>query len=227
MTLLQPSDLNLYGGTGTHSLEDIELAISLSEFDIEYALGTFLTPTTILLEEHPWPLDFGKIMLDHGHVNSITTVTAKHSLDADCIWIQDLECGVILDSATGVILVQACNLSLGDCNCSSNIFPDRAVITYVAGYTSTETDPTTSLGKALRMAIAMRAREWLQALEQGDNWQGNYIIESWSSMDYSERRSNANQFNSMGAGPLSQAAFRIIQNIRPYPAIFLRGSGKC
>lgn len=228
MSLLTPAELVAsYGGTGTHDPDDVQLAIDLAEFDVADVLGTFLEPTTVNEEEHPWPTQDGTLLLLHNHVTAITTVTAKHSLDSDCVWQEDTECGVILDTDDGLVLLVACDLSLGECACDSGTVPDRAVVTYVAGYTAAETDASTQQGKALRMAISLRAREWLAALEQTDYWTGEHTIDSWSSMDYSEQRNYAeSELNPLGPGPLSQAAWRILERIKPKPALMLRGPGR-
>jgi hypothetical protein len=222
MSLLTPTELSdSYGGTGTFTAAEVQMAIDLAEFDIADALNTPLTPTTFT-EEYMWPLLTSKIMLMKQRVTSITTVTAKHSLDADCVWTEDTECGVILDSLNGIIRVVGCNLSLGDCECPDNIMPDRAVITYVAGFTAAETDSSTSLGKMLRMAIALQARVYLGMIGDGEAWQGEYTIESWNSMDYGERRKFGNVLNPLGPSHWSAAAWNILSKLKSKPAIFLR-----
>lgn len=225
MSLLTPADMVSYGGTGTFDTDSLQMAIDLAEFDIEHAITTFLTPTTDT-KEYPWPMLDGKIQLPHQRVTAITTVTAKHSLDADCVWTEDAECGVILDGLNGLILVVGCNLSLGDCDCDHGQQYDRAVVTYVSGFTAAETADTTALGKALRMAIALRAREWLQVLDQGDDWEGAFLVESWSSMDYSERRNYSLMLNPLGPGPMSQEAWRILERIKSKPAVMLRSPNR-
>lgn len=227
MSLLTPAEMESdFGGTGTHSAADLQMAIDLSEFDLGHAMNIFLEPTTST-EEYPWPyIDAGKMSLLHRRVTSLTTVTAKHSLDVDCVWIEDAECGVILDGLNGWIQIISNNLTLGNCNCATSIVPDRAVITYVSGFTATETAADTALGKALRMAITLRAREWLVVLEEGDAWEGFFVIESWSSMDYSERRKFTDILNPIGPGPMSQEAWRIINRIKEKPAIMLRSPSR-
>lgn len=227
MSLLTPDEMENYGGIGTHDTSVLQMAIDLAEFDIEQMLGTYLTPTTVTNEESPWPYGDGKLVLMYDHVTSITSVTAKHSIDSDCNWVTDDECGVILNSEEGIIKLVHCMLTLGNnCNCAPTFIPDRAVVTYVAGYSAAETDASTALGKALRMAITLRARDWIPILEEGDDWQGAFSIESWNSMDYSERRKFMNQNNALGPGVMSQEAARMIDRLRIKPAIMLKGSGK-
>ena len=222
MSLLTPGEMNSYGGTGSFDTDTLQMAIDLSEFDVEHALGTFLTPTTVS-EEYPWPLLTAQIMLTHNRVTSITSVTAKHSLNSECEWTEDTECGVILNSLQGIVRLVGCNLSLGDCGCASGLVPDRAVITYIAGFTDAEGLETTATGKALRMLITLRAREWLKILYAGDSWDGAYSIKSWRSMDYSEQRElAAKTFNPLGPGPFSEEAYRLIERLRPYRAVMLR-----
>lgn len=226
MSLLTPADMeSSYGGTGTHSADDLQMAIDLAEWDVGNALSTFVEPTSVT-EEYLWPLHDGKILLEHSRVTSITTVQAKHSIDINCVWITDDQCGTILDGPNGLVLVIGCNFSLGQCECSAGIVPDRLVITYVCGFTAEEAASTTAVGKALRMAITLRARQWLAVLEQGDDWEGSYFIKSWNSMDYSERREFMEGFNPMGAGVFNQEAFRIIGQLKKKPAIMLRSSGR-
>ncbi|MHA2063874.1 MAG: hypothetical protein ACXABY_05745 [Candidatus Thorarchaeota archaeon] len=214
-----------YGGVGDHDADNLQMAIDLAEFDIFHAINTPLEPTTFT-EEHQWPHGKGDLKLSKRKVTALTTVTAKHSLDADCIWTEDTECGVILDSNHGWVRLIGCSLTLTDCNCSYNtIVPDRAVVTYVAGYTAAESDPSTAVGKALRMAIALRAREWLVALEAGDFFEGEAAVTSWSSMDYSEQRELADVMNPLGPGPLSQTAWRILDKLTSYTSIMIRGPG--
>lgn len=230
MSLLTPAEMaSTYGGTGTYSSAEVQMAIDLAEFDIIDALGTFLIPTAVANEEFMWPYSQGKHMLRYSHINSITTVTAKHSLDCDCEWTIDTECGVILDRENSIVRLVACNLSLSNCLCGINsVQPERAVVTYNAGLTAAETDSTTQQGKAIRMAIAMRAQEWLPVVEDAANWGGDFLIVSWNSMDYGERREFGTKWtnNPLGPGALSQAAWRIINRIKPYRALFLRGTGK-
>lgn len=216
-----------YGGIGSHDSEIVQTAIDLAEFDISHALNTFLIPTTVTAEEYVWPWNDGRIQLLFNKVTAITTVTAKHSIDNDCIWQEDTECGVILNSDTGLILVIACDLTLSDCQCPTGITPDRAVITYVAGYTAAETLETTSTGKALRMAISLRARDWIQALEENDFWGGQHLIRGFSSMDYSEQREYMVQkANPLGPGPLNEASWRLLKTLRNYRAVMIRSSGR-
>lgn len=226
MSLVQPDDFNDYGGSGTHSAADLQMAIDLAEFDVENVLTTAVTPTTVT-EEYLWPLHDGKIMLNHSFVNSLTTVQAKHSINIDCVWVTDIECGVILNRDDGRILVIGCNFHLGQCACTNDIVPDRLVITYVYGFTAEETAASTALGKALRMAIILRARQLLPLLEQGDDWEGSYFVKSWNSMDYGERREYLEMAsNPLGAGPFNQEAFRILSQIKGKAAVMLRSSGR-
>lgn len=228
-SLMTPAEINDCGGTGTFSTSQWQLAIDMAEFDISDALDTFLTPTTVT-EEYLWPGDNGKLLLNYNHVISLTSLTAKHSLLYDCTWVQDAECGVILDSELGWIQAVAKNFSLSKCNCSGSgmgmVVPDRLLITYNAGYTAAEAAAGTATGKALRMAICMRAREWISYISQGSDWQGNFAIASWSSMDYSERREYGAKISALGPGPLSMEASRILGRLRRYTAIHLRGSGR-
>lgn len=226
MSLLTPADLDSsYGGTGTYPVATVQLAIDLAEFDIEDYLGIPLSPTSFT-EEYLWPTDDGMLQLRWNRVTSITTVTAKHSLDEDCVWAEDTQCGVILQTEPSRVKLVACKLSLGDCNCSPGIIPDRAVVTYIAGFAVAETAANTALGKALRMAIALRTREWINVLTDGQNWEGSYFITNWSSMDYSERREFADTKNALGPGPFSQEAVRLLRRVRPYFAIMLRSTGR-
>lgn len=223
--ILTPAELqSTYGGTGTHDPNDVDLAIDLAEFDIAEALNIPLEPTT-LTKEYPWPHGNGVLMLEKLKVTSITTVTAKHSLDADCVWTEDAECGVILDGEGGIVRLVGCTLSLGNCNCDLNIIPDRAVVTYVAGFTAAEIDPASSTGKALRMAIALHARDWIAALEEGDFWEGEFAIKSYSSMDYSEQREIIGTLNPLGPSLRASSAWRLLKHLRPYRAVSIRGSG--
>lgn len=215
-----------YGGVDVaeHDADNIQMAIDLAEFDIEESLKTFLTPTQ-MIEEYPWPIADGRLTLDYRRVTALDTVTAKHSLDADCVWLEDDECGVILDANNSLVFISSTNLTLGNCNCDAGIAPDRAEITYTSGYTTAETATTTRVGKALRQGITLRAREWMQALKETDYWQGEHAIVSWNSMDYSERREYGDKIlNPLGPGPLSQAAWRLVERLMEKPAIMLRSS---
>jgi len=227
--LIIPDDFNDFGGSGTFSAAELQIAISLAEADVENALSTFVTPTTVT-EEYLWPhMPFleGKILLNNGRVTSITSVTAKHSLNNDCVWIEDTQCGVILNSLDGLVQVVGCNFSLGPCNCAQGIIPDRLVITYIAGFTALESAVGTKIGTVLRAAIILRAREWLDAFSQGSGWAGFYNIASWNSMDYGERRIYAITIaSSLGLGPLGSAAYILLNNLRGKPAIMLRSSGR-
>lgn len=237
MSLLTPNEIaTQYGGTGTFDLATIQMGIDLAQFDLEDALATYLTPTTVV-EEYMWPAGTGqdKILLNKSHVSSIESVVAKYSLLWDCSWIQSNECGVILDGEQGLVQVKAVNYSLNICQCTniasysmvSRVVPDRLLITYIAGYTAAESDPSTAVGKVLRMATTLRAREWFNALSQGQDWQGNYNIASWNSMDYSERRVYGDNVNNqLGPGPMSQEVARMIDRLKPYRGIFLRSSGR-
>lgn len=227
MSLLTIEDMDSYGGTDGHEEDTFQLAIDLSEFDIEHALNSFLVPTTVTEEEYMWPWSDGRIKLLKNKVTSLTTVAAKHSLDQDCVWQQDTECGVILDGENGLIFVRACNSSLSNCGCTGGRIPDRAVITYIAGFTTAELVSTTALGKAIRMAVQLRARDWIQSLEQTDFWAGQYVVKGFGSMDYNEQREvMVHKFSPLGPGPFSEAAWRIIKRIRPYPALMIRSSGR-
>lgn len=235
MSLVTPNDFNSYGGSGTYSAADLQMAIDLAEFDIGQALTTFVEPTTVTEEEYLWPIPDGKIQLLHAKVISLTEVKAKYSLNADCVWIEDVQCGVILNAPDGLIKVRACNFTASNCMCGGNAYPfpyglqitpDRLVVTYVCGFSAVEADPTTAIGKALRMAIILRARDWLQTLTQGDAWEGAYNVPSYSSMDYSERRDFQAYFNELGPSPFSTECMRIIKRLKGKPAIMLRSSGR-
>lgn len=226
MSLLTPAEVqDDFGGTGTFPITDVQLAIDISEFEIGSAIAIPLEPTT-LEEEFIWPLDSGRRKLRMKKVTSITSVTAKHSLDNECIWVTDEECGVILNSDQGIIKIVACDLSLTDCGCSGDILPDRAVVVYIAGFTAAETAADTSVGKVLRMAITLRAREWLNALADGQAWEGENAITSWSSMDYSEQRQITELLNPLGPGAFSQAAWRLLKQLRPYGFVAITGPGR-
>lgn len=229
MTIMTIEDVEEYGGVGDHTQPHWTLAIDLAEFDIGHALNTHLEPTTVALEEHMWPHGDGRLKLNFNKVTGITLVTALHNLDQDCVWDSSAECGVILRGETGLIVIKACNLNISaNCNCGiSGLSPSRAVITYVSGFTDAEMLSTTSLGKALRMAINLRARDWLGALEQNDFWDGQHVVKGFSSMDYSEQREFLVQkANPFGPGELSEAAWRIVKKFRPYPALMVRSSGR-
>ena len=45
MSLVIPSDFDDYGGSGTYSEEDLQMAIDLAEHDIAFELNTYLEPT--------------------------------------------------------------------------------------------------------------------------------------------------------------------------------------
>lgn len=232
MSLVTPDDFNDYGGSGTYSSSQLQMAIDLAEYDVGEALVTFVEPTTVT-EEYLWPISDGKLMLLHSRVTSITEVKAKHSLTADCVWVEDVECGVILDGMDGIVKVVACNFTSSNCMCSGNqypyglgISPDRLVITYISGFSAEEAAATTAIGKALRMAIIFRARDWLKVLDQGDNWEGNYLIPSWNSMDYSERREYMAVANELGPSPFSIEASRLIAKLKGKAAVMIRSTGR-
>lgn len=225
MSLLALNEfLGDYGGTTVEHEDQLQLAIDLAEYDIGRALNTFLEPTSDV-EEFPWPVNGGRLTLSNRKVTSITLVTAKHSLDSDCVWTTETECGVILNSDMSYIKLQGCNLT---CECSNRLYSyaDRAEITYVAGYTAVEAASTTAVGKELRMAVALRAREWALALDQADFWSGEYTIRSFSSMDYSEQRHFAEEMNPIGPGAWSQAAWRIVKRLKGYRMVALTSSGR-
>jgi hypothetical protein len=227
MSLLTVEEMaNDYGGIGDHGEDDVQLAIDLAEFDIMHAINTPLEPTTFT-EEYIWPSDTGQVKLQKRRTNSITSVVGKHSLDCDCEWTEDTECGVILYADHSIIHIVACNLSCSSCCCTSyGGGPERAVITYIAGFTAAETAADTAIGKALRMAISLRTREWIEALEAGDFYEGEAGRDSWSSMDYSEQLTLVDTLNPIGPGGLSRAAWNLLKKLAPRSPVMIRGPGR-
>ncbi len=232
MSLLDPTDLVSYGvSTGTLDSTALQNAINMAEYDIEAVLNTHLTPTQGT-EEFIWSMIYKeqKVKLRWNYINSIDSTSAKHSLDADCVWVEDEACSVILDRIHSFINFQACWLSIGRCNCTGGIIPDRLVVTYTSGYTADEIDETTQLGQKLRMAIALQTTYYIQMLTTSLNIDGLWNLESFRSMDYSEKRSEGSfyKYNSLGNNPYSQKAYDILKTItsKKKVAIFLRGSGR-
>jgi len=186
---------NFEGGTGNYRSQDIENALAIAELIVEDLLNSPLVPCPFT-EEYPYPEHSLRLQLVKRRVNSIDTVVGLHTLDCDCAWETITGCGVVLNREAGDIQLQNCAGALSGCwPCRC---PRRIRVTYTAGFTASETQASSKIGRAIRAAVFNMTLAVLFS-SVGFSAAGTMNITSWSSAGYSESR----EFGEMSA----EAAF--------------------
>lgn len=211
MTGISIAEYLTYGGTtGTATTAQLNLALQLAWSDVEEAAQTQLFPSTVTNEEHPWSAN-GMVMLHNTDVSSITTVTSRHDEETcECETTDYTGCSILWNAELGIVNVKECyakTVPCGHCACGGGFHGKFLRITYVAG--------VASLTERLKMAIYLRAKDWVSVILGGGDEFGELAnIKSWHSMDYGETHGDkipANRFST------PSRADAIKELLKPWP----------
>jgi len=184
--IVTTTDFSTYcgGATGSYTTAQVQTALDIAEWLAEDYLCTPLTPTA-QTEEYPWPFQ-KELQVKKRRVISIDTVTALHFLDCDCDWTTTTECAVAYDALQGIIYAIACAAfpcctARGRwCGCDC---PARIRVVYTAGFPVGYF--TGKIGEVFTFAVCQIAKFLLPQITSLTA-EGEKMIKSWSSMDYSE-----------------------------------------
>lgn len=225
--IVSVADFTAYSGgsTGSYTETQVETALDIAEWLAEEFLNTPLTPTQ-QTEEHPWPWQ-KPLQLKKRRIITIDTVTALHYLDCDCEWVDTAECAVIFDALQGIINPVACsafpcctaNGQWRGCTC-----PARVRVVYTAGFPAGYF--TGKVGSVFTMAICQIAKYILPDITNLTA-EGEKMIKSWSSMDYSESYAEmAGWMKGWSMDPRVIQALNLLQKIKKYRFIGIVGRGR-
>lgn len=203
--------------SGDASQHAIQVAIDIAEGRISEALGYPVDaglgiPTLTSqqwTESHPWPSPNRPLMLDRPRLISVDTVTALHDVTCDCTWTEVTECALVHQALESIIVFKICNRAAScwtACSC-----PHRIQVAYTAGFTAAQVAATAPIGRTLRLAIALVARDILQL--QDYHTDGGAPVKSFSSLGYSESRDYQRTATGLrlGLGILAEQAATMIR----------------
>lgn len=203
-----------YGGiTGSASTAQLNLALDLAWDSVEEHLGTFLVPTVVTEEVHPWPHN-GQLHLKYTDVQSVDAVTVRHDEETCTCGVTDVTgCAILVDPVMGWIRVQDCYqvARCSSCACRGDAPPGVGkwlIVTYTAGI-------GLPLTERLKLALTLAMKDYLAVLTGGtQEFADLKEVASWHSMDYGENYREKKKGN-----PFSNPtrADMIMQLLKPWP----------
>ena len=197
--ILTDAIFTAYGGqTGTSTAAQRTAAYAIAESQAVEQIGTFVSPT-VVTGTYSWPPLGQPLQLPYTHLNSVTSVTAVHDAGCDCLddAIELSGCAWVLDFDGATLDLRECGdtlrASCSGCNCGSayGAGPLQARIVYTAGLPSgAANDPRLLMGLVTIADMALQ-----QIIDPGNapGGAGNPGIKSFSSLSYSETRSDGSQ----------------------------------
>lgn len=214
--ILNDSIFTQYGGqTGSFTSQQRSAAYLIAEKQATNFYNTFLLPTIVTGSWGYAP----RIVTDYGYVNQVYSVTiqSKKNYSQTCAIQSDSGCVFIWDDTFGYLDV-GCLFSY--CNCRSYVDPWQIQVAYQAGLpTGVATQPDILL--ALTMAATISLNEMIFPSQNEST--GDIGVESYSSLDYSEKR-KALKNTVFGSSAKSQKiASLLAAAVKPArPALLLR-----
>lgn len=201
-----------YGGvTGTATTTQITSAMQVAWEKIEEEIGTFLQPTDVSDEVHPWP-HVGMLQLANTNVISMSSVIAKHDENTCTCTVTDVTgCSILIDAELGIVNVKECYRSENPCArcvCASGGWGKWAVISYRCGLTCPPEEK-------LQLALVLLAKSYLAVMTGGmDEFGELKEVETWRSMDYSESYKASDKSNPFSTQYRSELIQSIIKNFK-------------
>lgn len=179
--ILNDTIFTQYGGqTGSFTAAQRSAAYLIAETQTSNYIGTLLLPTIVTGTWGYAP----QIVTDYGYVHQIFS-TQILSVGNNCVLYTGSACSLIYEDTYGYIN-PSCVTSL--CGCSGLAFPYQVQIAYKAGLpTGVANHPSVLL--AMTMAAQISLNEMIFPSQNEST--GDIGIESYSSLDYSEKRVKA------------------------------------
>lgn len=178
--ILNDEIFTLYGGqTGSFNAAQRSAAYLIAETQASNYIGTLLLPTTVTGTWGYAP----RIVTDYGYVSQVLSVGI---LGIGSIYDCDLQsnsgCVFVWQDTYGYLDVSCI---VGHCNCQGLVVPYQVQVAYQAGLpTGTANHPSVLL--ALTMAAQISLNEMIFPSQNEST--GDIGVESFSSLDYSEKR---------------------------------------
>lgn len=204
-----------YGGqTGSFTAAQRSNSYRIAEQQASRYIGTLLLPTIVTGTFGYEP----RIVTDYGYVHDVYTVNILSQNNLQNCTLQSDEACVFLHEDTFGYLDVSCIINY--CNCSGPIVPYQVQVAYLAGLPSgTASQPPVLLALTMAATIALNEMTFPSQNEST----GDIGLESYSSLDYSEKRVKARRTvfgTSARAEKIANLLDGAIKKARP--AIYLR-----
>lgn len=214
--ILNDSIFTMYGGvTGSFSSQQRNAAYLIAEQQASTFLNTLLLPTIVTGTWGYAP----RIVTDYGYVSQVYAVNiqSKDHYNQHCQIQSDAGCVFVWDDTFGYLDV-GCILNY--CNCRNWLTPYQIQVAYQAGLpTGVATQPAALL--ALTMAATINLNEMIFPSQNEST--GDIGVESYSSLDYSEKRKALKNTAFGNSAKANKIASLLEVTIKPArPALLLR-----
>lgn len=196
------------GQTGTWTAAQRTNAYRIAEQQATNYIGTFLLPTIVT---GTWGYS-GRLVTDYGYVSNIYSVTfIGKSGTSTVVLSQETGCAFVWDDTYGYVDI---GCVFGSCNCSSIGVPKQTQLAYQAGLpTGVASQPAMLL--ALTMAAQISLNE--MTFPSLNETTGDVGVESFSSLDYSEKRTKLGR-SAFGNSAKAQKIAQLIDTVVPRKA---------
>jgi hypothetical protein len=212
--IMTPEIFSLYGGkgTGTFSVDQLNLCFQIAEQQTVNYIGTFLLPTIVTGTYVSVPTTIQRIATDYGYVSRILRVmvkTQKVTQSGGCELIDNKGCAFIYQDTYGYLDVHQLQ---SICGCGQSSDPYLYEITYEAGL-PTGTANLPSMLAAMTIIATITLNELFPGIVGQNESAGDAGIQEWESFGYHERRTaHSLRRTSFGGSAMSTKAAQLIDS---------------